>query len=261
MRSRKRNKEKTSSVKSTLLKMLAGAVVGGILGGFFAAFHYAQLNGIGVGDFGKWLTSIRQIIFPGLIIITVLSIVSQEIYYARLKKVCGKLTEAEDEEFDKLDYEEEKMGAILQGINILSQVLCIVIMSFGYSYEYFTNIIALGSCFLFIVCFFYDGIMQARYVKLLQKVHPEKRGDVSSMKFQEQWLASCDEAEKEVIYQSAYKSYVLTSKSIGILLVLTMVAHLLFQTGVLAIIVVGVIYMMLSLTYCKSCVTLKKKKL
>ncbi len=33
-----------------------------------------------------------------------------------------KLTEADDEEFDKLDYEEERLGAVLQEINVLSSV-------------------------------------------------------------------------------------------------------------------------------------------
>lgn len=30
------------------------------------------------------------------------------------------------------------------------------------------------ACGLFVACFFYNGIMQARYIKLLQTVHPEK---------------------------------------------------------------------------------------
>ena len=81
------------------------------------------------------------------------------------------------------------------------------------------------------------------------------------MKFQEQWLASCDEAEKEVIYQSAYKAYVFASKCTAVLLLVTMFAQLLFNTGILAIIVVGIMYLILSMTYCKSCVDLKKAKI
>ncbi len=258
---RKNKKVKTSSIKGTLLKMLAGAAVGMVLGGFFGFFHYAQSQGMGKGIAGQWIASIQHIIFPGLIVIAILSIVLQEVYYARLKNVCMKITEADDEEFDKLDYEEERLGAVLQEINVLSQVLSIVLLSFGYSFEYFTGMLALGSCLVFIIFFFYAGIMQARYVKLLQRVHPEKRGDVASMNFQQQWLESCDEAEKEVIYQSAYKAYIFISKSISILLVLTMVAHLLFHTGILAIVVVGIVYLMLTLVFGKSCVDLKKKKL
>ena len=44
-----------------------------------------------------------------------------------------------------------------------------------------------------------------RYVKMVQAAHPEKRGDMNSKNFQKDWMASCDEAEKEMVYQSAYK--------------------------------------------------------
>ena len=78
--------------------------------------------------------------------------------------------------------------------------------------------------------------------------HPEKRGDISSRKFHQQWLESCDEAEKEVIYQSSYKTYIFMSKAIGLLLIVTMLSHLFFKTGIMAILVVGVMYLVLVVT-------------
>ena len=66
----------------------------------------------------------------------------------------------------------------------------------------------LVACVIFITIYVYLYFWQIRYVKLLQKTHPEKKGDPPSPKFQEQWLDSCDEAEKEVIYRSAYKAYI-----------------------------------------------------
>lgn len=107
--------------------------------------------------------------------------------------------------------------------------------------------------------FFYCGMAQARYVKLLQKVHPEKKGDIASKDFHKQWLESCDEAEKEAVYQSSYSTYIFSGKLIGILLVVTMIAHLFFNTGVFAIVVVGVIYLCITIKYCVSCVKLKNK--
>ena len=117
----------------------------------------------------------------------------------------------------------------------------------------------LTACVLFLICFFYCGMAQARYVKLLQKVHPEKKGDIASKDFHKQWLESCDEAEKEAVYQSSYSTYIFSGKLIGILLVVTMIAHLFFNTGVFAIVVVGVIYLCITVKYCVSCVKLKNK--
>ena len=96
---------------------------------------------------------------------------------------------------------------------------------------------------------------------MVQKAHPEKKGEISSKDFQKQWLASCDEAEKEIVYQSAYKVYCVMTKSIAVLLGITMILHLMFQTGILAILVVAAIYLITVFTYATSCVSLQKKKL
>ena len=256
------NSKKTTSLSKITLKMAAGAVVGAILG----VGASVLLSIINHGNSFKQTvqdlsTGIQNLIFPGLLLITVASIALQEIYYSRLKNICNSLETADDEAFDKLDYKEEKTGSVLMTINLLSYICSIVLLAFGYSTNYLRNIIALGSCFAFLICIFYDGIMQARYIRLVQKTHPEKRGDISSMRFQQQWLESCDEAEKEVIYRSAYDAFSFTGKCISFLLLLTMLSHLFFHTGVLAIIVVGIIHLTLQLTYYRSCVKLKKVKL
>lgn len=252
---------KTTSLSKLTLKMAAGAIVGAILGAS-AAVLLSINNGNSFNQAAqKLISGIQNVIFPGLLLITVLSIILQEIYYSRLKNICNSLADADDEEFDELDYKEEKTGAMLMTSNLLSYIGGIVLLSFGYSMDYLHHSIALGTCLIFLICVFYDGIMQARYIKLLQKTHPEKKGDVSSMKFQQQWLESCDEAEKEVIYQSAYKAFSFTSKCLSFLLLLTMLSHLFFHTGVLAILVVGITQIILALTYNRSCVKLKEVKL
>ena len=78
---------------------------------------------------------------------------------------------------------------------------------------------------------------------------------------EERWGGSCDEAEKEVIYKSAYHTYVMMQRTIGILLVITMLLHLFFNTGLLAVIVVGVIYLVSTFSYTHSCVQLRKRKI
>ena len=252
---------KTTSLSKLTLKMTAGAIVGAILGAS-AAVLLSINNGNSFNQATqKLISGIQNMIFPGLLLITVLSIILQEIYYSRLKNIRNSLADADDEEFDELDYKEEKTGAMLMTSNLLSYIGGIVLLAFGYSMDYLHHSIALGACLTFLICVFYDVIMQARYIKLLQRTHPEKKGDVSSMKFQQQWLESCDEAEKEVIYQSAYKAFSFTSKCLSFLLLLTMLSHLFFHTGVLAILVVGITQIILALTYNRSCVKLKEVKL
>ena len=98
-------------------------------------------------------------------------------------------------------------------------------------------------------------------MKQVQKAYPEKKGDPSSGKFRQQWLDSCDEAEKEVIYRSAYKSYLCTNKTIPALLLITMLGHLFFNTGIMAIVTVAFIWLVVAVSYLRTCVKLKGKKI
>lgn len=119
----------------------------------------------------------------------------------------------------------------------------------------------LFACIIFILCYFYDIYLSVRYVKAIQAAHPEKKGDPTSSKFTEQWLESCDEAEKEIIYKSAYKTYIVLNKVIPILLLLTLIANMFLNTGILAVLVVAVIYLVTGMTYIRSCMVSKAKRI
>lgn len=245
--------------------MLLAMVFGGVLGGFFGVFMY-YFHGNLEAFLTTWPKLIQSILVPGLLIVNIVSILAGEFCLRKLKTVCGRIATAEDEEADLVSYQEEKYGAVLQCVNVVSQVLCIFILANGYQMGYIEssnkNVINfLIACVLFIACFFYNGIVQARYIKQLQTVHPEKERRCFSRKFHQQWLESCDEAEKEVIYQSSYKTYIFMSKAIGLLLIVTMVSHLFFKTGIMAILVVGVMYLILVVKYSFSCVSLRKDRI
>ena len=101
-------------------------------------------------------------------------------------------------------------------------VLMMLIISPGYSKKYIESQSDgetgrfLAGLVVFMGMVVYFGMWQVRYVKMVQRIYPEKKGDPASMKFQEQWLASCDEAEKEEIYEASYKTYLLTGKVLPI---------------------------------------------
>ena len=156
---------------------------------------------------------------------------------------------------------------MLLNCNVISQVCDIIVLTFTFSRSWLEEASGkelagfLAACVLFCINFFLYGYYQMRYVKMVQAAHPEKRGDMNSKNFQKDWMASCDEAEKEMVYQSAYKAYTALGKMLQILLCATMLLHLVFHTGILAVIVVGVVYLTMTLTYHRSCVSLQKAKL
>ena len=82
---------KTTSLSKLTLKMTAGAIVGAILGAS-AAVLLSINNGNSFNQATqKLISGIQNMIFPGLLLITVLSIILQEIYYSRLKKAQSQI--------------------------------------------------------------------------------------------------------------------------------------------------------------------------
>lgn len=254
---------KMGSYKKMGLVMLAAAAGGGVLGFLGIFLLDGNLEGIEEGMF-KILAGIQKLQIPLLTGITVLSVAFGEWNLRKLKDIGRQILSTEDEECDRWEYEEERVGAQGVIVNILSQIFCILVLAVGYSIEYIEDNHAegmLASCIIFLICYAYDGFWQVRFVKVTQVSHPEKKGDPSSRRFQKQWLESCDEAERELIFKSAYKAYSQMNTWIPILLVIAMLGHLFFETGIMAIVMVAVIWLVLSLTYLRSCVGLKGSKL
>ena len=107
----------------------------------------------------------------------------------------------------------------------------------------------------------YFGMWQIRYIKLVQRIYPDKKGDPTSINFQEQWLASCDEAEKEEIYEASYKTYLLTGKVLPFCTLVAMLLHMVWNTGVLAIIIPAFLWILSRLITAGAALRKKAKNL
>lgn len=256
-------KRKSPSIKF-VLKMLVWMLIGGILG-FAMSWFGGQADNVGQ-FFAVVVRSVQSAMIPLVTLVTVSGILFGEIVLKKIKQIEERLRYAEDEECDELEYQEEYIGAWgLNGSNF-AMALAILINSVGYSRNYISGSRETAFRFMiavviFVVCFFYEGLWQMRYVKVIQSSRPEfSNADPSSMKFQEQWMKSCDEAEKEMIYHSSYRTYLFFSKVIPILLVAAMLSNLLFDTGMLAIVLLAVLWIMTSMYYTRSCVNMRKKR-
>ena len=128
-------KEKKSSYFTATWKMLAAVIIGGIAGGVSVVIYELMKKGIDAG-IRTINGTIQQYIFPALIIIAVVTVVVGEYSLYRLKNAYKEMKDADEDRFYELDYEEEKWGAWTSGVNLVSQVACIIILSFGYSLKY-----------------------------------------------------------------------------------------------------------------------------
>ena len=128
--------KKTNSYKRGLKVMAIAMVIGGVAGGISGGiYETAKAHGIGP-DMAGITALIQSVMTPLLGIVFAASVILGETSYRRLKAICEKQQAAEDEECDWLEYEEEKVGAFATNLNVLSQVLSIFFLTFGYSMKY-----------------------------------------------------------------------------------------------------------------------------
>lgn len=96
---------------------------------------------------------------------------------------------------------------------------------------------------IFFVLFMVENILlHQRVVDLAKQMAPEKKASVYDVKFQKKWFESCDEAEKLLIGQCAYKAYSAISKACIALWLLFTLSAVFFRTGFLPILAVCLIW-------------------
>ena len=261
-----KTKKKNVYVKYAVIMCISGAL-GGILGG---VMEMGQVHGVLTGiqeGMQFFLNSVRTWMLPLMAICGVIALVLCEQYMGRLKRAGEAMKQAEDEAYERLDYELEAAGSRGMIVSLAGSIVMILLLATGYSTKYIESLNGSGIMWFlleiltFIALEVYLNVWQIRYVRVIQKIYPDKKGDPTSLKFPKQWLESCDEAEKECIYQASYKGYLTVMKWAPILTFVALILHMFFDTGILAIVMPSVIWLVTSVTYCRACLQNKGEKL
>ena len=261
------DKKKMNTYIKFILIVLASGIVGGIFGATSAVGEDAGVNAAIAVDIKNFFYFVRSNALVLELVCGVISIAFCEFYIADMRKVGRLIEVATDDMIDDLQYHMEVDGSWGVTASTAGTILMILIIAPGYSLDYIKSQTAaetwiyLVELIIFIVMVAYLNIWQIRYVKLIQKVYPDKKGDPTSMKFQEQWLASCDEAEKECVYQASYKTYALLGKCLPAFTLAAMILHMVWNTGILAIVIPAILWLLTSVNYCHYCVVKKGENL
>lgn len=80
-------------------------------------------------------------------------------------------------------------------------------------------------------------------------LNPEKRGSVLDNSFQKTWLASCDEAQKQIIHQAGFHAYNVGTKVCSVLWLIGVLGAMLFDTGIMPEIMVCIVWLALQISY------------
>lgn len=108
-----------------------------------------------------------------------------------------------------------------------------------------------------IVCGFY----QVAAVKQIRRKEPMKQGDAADFDFEKQWLASCDEGEKRVLYEAGYRAYAFVKIILLAAVVVALLGEVFLGIGLSAVVLLTVCNVISAVIYSYYCRKLEKGRL
>lgn len=239
---------KKAGWKFVIILILSG-LVGGIIGflsvgtskrikefsGVFEEFMIANMSVMGI------VVPIIMLVLLVLIMIWCMS----NIRYC--KKEAPALIDVDDEE--GIERLETKLSYNIWGTSIL-MILYFLMFSVMIFVDFKYSSDSVPENMLLIAIVFLAGIilitvLQQKIIDCVRLINPEKQGSVYDVNFNKKWEASCDEAEKLIIYKAAYKAYKAASMTCLVLWVIFMLLGMTMGVGFLAVIAVIIIWTVL----------------
>lgn len=104
---------------------------------------------------------------------------------------------------------------------------------------------------IYFISLFINVMQQNRIIKLIKEYAPEKKGSVYDKNFHDVWLASCDEAERLMIYKASHKTYAFMNKVFSYLLVTAVIAGMFVSIGMLCALLIGLLWLIMVCCYTK----------
>ena len=100
----------------------------------------------------------------------------------RLKRAGEAMEQAEDEAYERLDYELEAAGSRGMIVSFAGSIAMILLLATGYSTKYIESLNGSGIMWFlleiltFIALEVYLNVWQIRYVRVIQKIYPGRKG-------------------------------------------------------------------------------------
>lgn len=250
----KKKKRKMNSYLKMGLWMLVGAVVGGIFGRVSSSSEHTMV---------QLLSSISSGIAKHLFLIvttlTVAEVILCLVSYRKAEKFIKLAENCAEEDEERIEFHFEVWSTIEIMAGQIPMFLCMMFLGFLVEAEGMLN--KLGTILPFIIIAAVSGIFQVASIKQVQRKDPSKRGDPSDIRFDKDWLESCDEAERAIIYQASYKTFNFMKMVLLFGMVVALMAQFVCNIGVAPVLFIGMIYIMMLIVYSVYSMRLRESKL
>lgn len=246
----KRNK-KNSGTKN--LVIFIAIMIGSMILGFCvgAAIAYLKKNGVDFDGMTEYVRGYVMGVLPwfyiGISVVAAGLSIGIYILYSR------RAAEWDGEDEDKIAQIEEGLGVPVGIANAMTIINCLLFSMHvwdslcadetpGGGYK------ALGIA-VFLLNYIWIVAVSRLTVELEKKINPEKKGDILEMNFQRKWEESCDEAQRNIIYEAGFRAYRAGTKACTTIWLVTFIAMFMFDTGLLPVFVVCIIWFVMLISY------------
>lgn len=221
--------KKRKPIFSFILVILGATLVGGLMGFFFVR------KGEGIlerkEEFITGVHALYHWFFPWGYGIFTVGIVGVSYFLFRSLKRKYLLTR--DGDYEEMERWEERLESLIFAMEVFSLFNIFLFFSaimvlLEEIQSGFTPILVFFVASDFVALFIERGIVLA-----FREVNPEKKGDPLDVRFQKNWVESCDEAQKAEIYRCGYSGYLWGLYGGYVLFILSFILHNLFAVGLL----------------------------
>ena len=246
--------------KKGKILLIAFALVLGMFGmGFIAGNLMAKLTkGVDFAELFKVNEKTAAVVFSviqGVIVIGGLLV--SFIIYQKTKIAADKWDGEDEDSIDKIERDLSIPMFITSTVIILNTMLfsCAVYFAFDISGKY-----GLATTVIFLIGMGFSMTLTEKCVRLEKVLNPEKRGSAFDLKFQKKWMDSCDEAQKQNIWQAGFAAYQAGTYACFIMWFFAILVQLTLHSGLVPIIVIGVIWLTLNTAYMVTAAKLENRK-
>lgn len=250
---------KQSYKHRTIVGLIVGAIIG-FIGSFTIGTYNKEILAF-LKNIDNYLPYLQYYILPVILVLfTIYSIVYTA--YA-IKKGKRQIASWDGEDNEHIDIADRLLNNALKCSSNHLIINCVIYAIITYNLfqgfeHHFQNISGRYKCiiiFTIVIVYFFNlyftGAQQNRIIKLVQQYAPEKKGSVYDKKFKEVWLESCDEAERALIYKASYNTMQFMQRILSGIFFTTTLIGMFFPIGILCCIIVGALWMVMSIYYQK----------
>lgn len=247
---KKQMSEKKKIVRVALLWCVCLAV------GFGAGWLIAIVTRNGSWDPAAYVVSAAPALCLALTAVYVLLNLGVQTWgWATLNKCAKQARALTPDDEDSLETLEEKLGypmvaaSVMQVVNMAFFPVIMRLTLEESVPKATSDIVFAVTVAVFLLAMVAGFALSKKSVDVEKQLNPEKRGSLLDTSFQKTWEASCDEAQKRMIYEGGYRAFQAGSKTCSTLWLIGVLSQFLLGTGVLPILMVCAIWLVLQVSY------------